>query len=62
MKKKCAGSVQIEYIVIAFFCALGFYFGLVGNSGQTPGPGEAPPLVQSLHDRQTSFIDSVLAP
>lgn len=63
MKKKAAGSVFTEYIVVCLFCSLAIYFALVGNSGEDdPTGASAPPLVQAVHDRQTSFIDSVLAP
>ncbi len=60
MRTKQKGSVFTEYVVVLFFCALGIYFGLVG--GDEEDPNQVQPLVDALHDRQGSFIDSVLQP
>lgn len=60
MKNRTKGNVQIEYIVVMFFCALGIYFGLVG--GDDHNPSEIKPLVIAVHDRQNDFIDAVLQP
>lgn len=60
MKNRTKGSVQVEYIVVMAFCALGIYFGLVGGDEQDTS--EIKPLVNAVHDRQTDFINAVLQP
>lgn len=61
MKTRNNGSVFTEYTVVLLVCALGIYFAFVGNSDE-PDPSAIPPLVEAVHDRQASFVDSILQP
>lgn len=63
MRKNNKGSVFTEYVVVMLALSLGVYFALVGNSGEPdPTPSGVQPLVEAVHERQQSFVDSVLAP
>lgn len=61
MRIKNKGSVFTEYIVVLLVCSLGIYFAFVGNNDEPDATG-IPPLVEAVHDRQSTFVDSILQP